>query len=885
MKNRNRIIIKITFLFITLLPLFLFISARNEKKVSIAHNGSLLAQAADTSLCTSGITYKWNKVAVNTFTSFSKLPKFKVSSSSNEDKEFTNYAFHQASGCGKNYAGYCLHMGLAAPIGIENQTMEAINGFDTIVSTSGNAVDISLLEDVIANGFQYDSTNTLDISNISSEQAREMLATQILVWEVVEGGRVRSDGYEPSYHADDSAYNRVILQDEGLNTAYKKVIDNIKKVNTKPTGSVFSGGPYTLSYDGSKYTTSALGSLNGYNNCQVTSKNDESASVNVSTNINNNTVTVTSNKPVEATITCEYQVGSSVNKFRYFRFNQTAGLYCATRNCQDIVQGVGGKTYKSSFNVKTESGKIKIKKIGINNENLDGAVFKLTHSNLSSYSKDITGNSNAVQLDKSGTYYLRETSAPFGYETIPETSITFNFKTNKVDNCQGQKNINNKMTCANGLIGVNYENDGTILLVIVDTPKNFKIQKLNEKNQGLKGAKLQVRDSKGNVVKFNKQTDFYTYSESGSVTEFNDPESFSYNIALLPQGEYTVVELSAPYPYILPSNESDRSYKFKISDKSELLLYDTVNNNYSLSPTESIDIHNYTTYIDLKKTGDGKPLQGVKFLLYDSTKNKQIRCTMVSSGVYNFNENQNSGEDITYITNSDGKITVNYLPVGKYYFREIESVDDYVVPEGDLAFFEFNIDMQKNGQRIDNAKYLNGLNISNTKASFNFYKVDEDGNYLTTAKFKIQKYNEEKSKYEDIKLVSVKNDGSYNEKADLFKIDNENGKIQFRLTNGIATFIDMPIDSLYRIVELEAPEGYIKSDLKDSATIKIDKSGNASGLTTMINQKVSKEDSSAQAELVIEIQTGQTRIRYAIIIVSILIAIFALLTIIKMKKK
>ena len=58
MKNRNRIIIKITFLFITLLPLFLFISARNEKKVSIAHNGSLLAQAADTSLCTSGITYK-----------------------------------------------------------------------------------------------------------------------------------------------------------------------------------------------------------------------------------------------------------------------------------------------------------------------------------------------------------------------------------------------------------------------------------------------------------------------------------------------------------------------------------------------------------------------------------------------------------------------------------------------------------------------------------------------------------------------------------------------------------------------------------------------------------------------------------------------------------
>ena len=192
--------------------------------------------------------------------------------------------------------------------------------------------------------------------------------------------------------------------------------------------------------------------------------------------------------------------------------------------------------------------------------------------------------------------------------------------------------------------------------------------------------------------------------------------------------------------------------------------------------------------------------------------------------------------------------------------------------------------MKADGPRV-NGKISLEESISNATKQFNFYKVDENGNYLSGGKFKIQKYNEDLAKFEDIKITSVPNDGTYQREADIFKED-PNGKVQFTLAHGIATFIEMKANTTYRVVELEAPKGYQVANVENGAIIKIDRNGYAKGSATIINQKRSLEGSTAQAELIIEIQTGQKVIKYGLIIGGTLIIIAGLMaTLVYISKK
>ena len=63
----------------------------------------------------------------------------------------------------------------------------------------------------------------------------------------------------------------------------------------------------------------------------------------------------------------------------------------------------------------------------------------------------------------------------------------------------------------------------------------------------------------------------------------------------------------------------------------------------------------------------------------------------------------------------------------------------------------------------------------------------------------------------------------------------------------------------------------------------IDEYGNASGLLVLVDQKIVKDDDSAYAELIINIQTGKERIIYAAVIV-VVIGIIAGLIIYNRKK-
>ena len=93
----------------------------------------------------------------------------------------------------------------------------------------------------------------------------------------------------------------------------------------------------------------------------------------------------------------------------------------------------------------------------------------------------------------------------------------------------------------------------------------------------------------------------------------------------------------------------------------------------------------------------------------------------------------------------------------------------------------------------------------------------------------------------------------------------------------------MDASTTYRILETKAPEGYTKASTKDAATVTIDEYGNASGLLVLVDQKIVKEDDSAYAELIINIQTGRERIMYGAII-AVVIGIIAGLIFINRRK-
>ena len=368
----------------------------------------------------------------------------------------------------------------------------------------------------------------------------------------------------------------------------------------------------------------------------------------------------------------------------------------------------------------------------------------------------------------------------------------------------------------------------------------------------ISGSSFEIRDSKG------------------VISTVISSSSSSSPIPALEPGEYNIVQTSAPYPYRLPKNEKDRTTKIKVDSNRSLFVYNDNKKTYSAAGDGIIRITNYLTRFNIHTVGHSNPLEGVQFELYNSDKTSRIKCDMVSSGVYDCVDDQNSVDNYVYVTNSSGNISFNNLPEGKYYLKQINTVPPYVLPTGNGIYTEIELKIDNKGISINGSYTNNTIVISNTPNSFNFYKRDTEGNVLTTGKYKLQKYDKKANKFVDLKLKVVENDGTYNPDTVIYKVDNKDGKIQFTLTKGMATFIDMESSSTYRIIETVAPEGYTKASTKDTAIVNIDEFGNASGLLVLIDQKIIKEDDSAYAELIVNIQTGKQRIMYAAVIVLVI---------------
>lgn len=128
-------------------------------------------------------------------------------------------------------------------------------------------------------------------------------------------------------------------------------------------------------------------------------------------------------------------------------------------------------------------------------------------------------------------------------------------------------------------------------------------------------------------------------------------------------GKYIVKETKQPIGFIRPNQTWDVELKYA-DQKTELVKENLTIKN---QPTEII--------IDKKETGTDKPLEGVKFVIWNKDKEDPIDPGMQHKEIYT--------------TDANGKIRLLYLEPGNYAVAEVESIPGYAWD--DKIIYEFTI--------------------------------------------------------------------------------------------------------------------------------------------------------------------------------------------------
>ena len=781
--------------------------------------------------------------------------------------------FHTITDGGTQYLAYCLEDGMSAP---NAGTGTIKSGFSELTNKNGDKlseIQQELLKNVLAVAPQYSGTDATNyLNNADINLLRRIYISQIIIWEIMD--EARTDYSTTLTTSSPNTYD--FIKEQQLEWIYTSILNEAYCLTGACNPDSF-GKTYVMHWSDSKNLYESESINIGF---KIIDDSYAVSSFSSKYNVERNgkSIVVTSTKEIKDAepINFYYTKGNSFDTSKNFKW-----FLFGTSGKQNLALSYFGKSLEGSLSVKTESGKFKItKKDSSTKKNLLGASFDIYKCNdtncSSSTAKKITtadlttkAISDDITIKKSGKYLFKEVKTPFSYEKVGDFYVYFTIDDNG--------NVTAKSDASFLEVQSVSSSNSILNLIVYNDAKQVAIRKVgvNPDNSqvNVNGATFQIKDSNGNLVKFISENGIYKYSKNGTITDLVNSNASLYKISLLPQGEYTLIETNVPYPYVLPKNQIDRETKFKIDSEYNMHEYDKKTNKYIIVPNATLVVENYKTKVELEKVGySGKPLPGVVFELYDSKKQNQITIKSLGDGKYEYDQNQKT--PIQLITNSKGKIVVEYLPEGTYYFKEVKTLDGYAIdPENEWTKFNITI----NGNTKGMAK---PLKVTNAKGEFCFYKIDENGNYLSGGLFKLQVYNEKTSRFEDVALNFDKSDNMFTidttGKSDLYAFET--------ISNGQTCFKEMNTKGRYRVVEIEAPEGFILPKISEmDAEIVINENGYAIGSAVIINKKITVgEGAEAQAELIINISTGQERMNY-IIIISVLLVIITGLFIIRKK--
>ena len=306
----------------------------------------------------------------------------------------------------------------------------------------------------------------------------------------------------------------------------------------------------------------------------------------------------------------------------YFEF--AAGvqnqLYCMSYN--DPV------TLNFSLAIET-FGKLELQKLNTNGDLVNGAIFNVTGPN--GYNQDITVTNGKITIDKlrKGIYTITEKSAPNGYLLNTQA---YNVEV-KVNQTATQAIVNNEPTGTIQVIKKSEQGDlikGTIFKVIA-----------NENIKNVAGTKTY-------------------YTEGQVIANITTDSNGLAEITNLPLGKYIVEETKATTGYLLDSTKHNVTLSYKgQTQKIVLESFEKIDT----TPTGEIKVYKTDDY--------NNKLKGAEISLYAREDIKNVAGTRTW---------YKKGDLITKaITNDEGMVKFSDLYLGKYYVKETNAPEGYLL--------------------------------------------------------------------------------------------------------------------------------------------------------------------------------------------------------------
>lgn len=351
----------------------------------------------------------------------------------------------------------------------------------------------------------------------------------------------------------------------------------------------------------------------------------------------------------------------------------------------NAVRGAVGE-FKYTFNNEKTSYSIEIHKHDSEDKQkkLAGAEFAVTDSRgfTKTVTTDASGKASITELPYDD-YTIREIKAPKGYALSDKE-----YSVKKTELLHGSPVV---IEAANKYVL------GSVTIKKVDHENPEKL---------LEGAKFNVTDENGSLLKWKAEGDVYTLDERGS----NVITAGRVTLKDLPEGTYTLTEIDAPSGYAI----LDGSRTFTITEAN------------MTAPLE-IKVENL-----LRRTAVG-------FIKVDKN-NKELRLADAEFTLYRMNGEKQGKVVATGVTNSNGLVTFTELTMGSYRAKETKAPKGYKLWNAPIDFTvdEYGkVSVGSTELKPEGLVYTAMITNTAEEKEITLKKVSDTGEALTGATFRL----------------------------------------------------------------------------------------------------------------------------------------------------
>ena len=351
----------------------------------------------------------------------------------------------------------------------------------------------------------------------------------------------------------------------------------------------------------------------------------------------------------------------------------------------NAVQGTVGE-FKYTFNNEKTSYSIEIYKHDSEDKQkkLAGAEFAVTDSRgfTKTVTTDASGKASITGLPYDD-YTIREIKAPKGYALSEKE-----YSVKKTELVHGSPVV---IEAANKYIL------GSVTIKKVDHENSEKL---------LEGAKFNVTDESGSLLKWKAEGDVYTLDERGSSVI----TAGRVTLKNLPEGTYTLTEIDAPSGYAI----LDGSRTFTITEA------------HMTVPLE-IKVENL-----LRRTAVG-------FIKVDKN-NKELRLAGAEFTLYRMNGEKQGEVVATGVTNNNGLVTFTELTMGSYRAKETKAPKGYKLWNAPIDFTvdEYGkVSVGSTELKPEGLVYTAMITNTAEEKEITLKKVSDTGEALTGATFRL----------------------------------------------------------------------------------------------------------------------------------------------------